>query len=432
LPDTHALSAAPQRRPALASAAPPLARPPPIPQAAFAGHDSLIGALTRHGARIGGSAGDMSEVEVAALLCRWVGLRGWALRGQWQGNRPVLRLAAPPLLTPPAPPPWPSCRPLSAPPSCVFESNLPLLRRLIDAGADANSADYDGRTPLHIAAAEGNSVIVRVLVEEGGARLDMRDRCEEGATGLGALSWRSAVRSACQGPGLADAVGIDRALSFGADQPHAPWLETELPRWNNTPADEARRVGDLPVCEFLEARARAEAEAAAAGGAPAPAPAPAPATPAASAASAAAAGPPDSASLGAPGPAVAAANAAARGGGGAAGGGGRATVDVGAAVQKVLSSGGSPGGSPAASADGQQPAPPARARNAAAAGPAKGGAAPRAAGGRASPPLEPVHKAVAVGHAWSVVMPRASPAGGGARGGGGGGARRGGGGGRGT
>lgn len=34
----------------------------------------------------------------------------------------------------------------------------------------------DGRTPLHIAAAEGNGVIVKVLVEEGGARLDMRDR----------------------------------------------------------------------------------------------------------------------------------------------------------------------------------------------------------------------------------------------------------------
>lgn len=28
------------------------------------------------------------------------------------------------------------------PRSCVFESNLPLLRRLIQAGADANSADY--------------------------------------------------------------------------------------------------------------------------------------------------------------------------------------------------------------------------------------------------------------------------------------------------
>jgi len=53
-------------------------------EAAFAGHDSLISALVRAGAHIGGAAGDMSEVEVAALLCRWVEagrrkqIKGWA------------------------------------------------------------------------------------------------------------------------------------------------------------------------------------------------------------------------------------------------------------------------------------------------------------------------------------------------------------------
>ncbi len=44
--------------------------------------------------------------------------------------------------------------------TCVFEGNLPLLRRLIRAGAAADAGDYDKRTALHIAAAEGNTAAV--------------------------------------------------------------------------------------------------------------------------------------------------------------------------------------------------------------------------------------------------------------------------------
>jgi hypothetical protein len=47
--------------------------------------------------------------------------------------------------------------------SCVFESNLPLLRRLIRAGAPVDAGDYDKRTALHISAAEGNAAAVRHL-----------------------------------------------------------------------------------------------------------------------------------------------------------------------------------------------------------------------------------------------------------------------------
>ncbi|KAK9903334.1 hypothetical protein WJX75_003130 [Coccomyxa subellipsoidea] len=60
--------------------------------------------------------------------------------------------------------------------TCVFEGDLPLLRRLVSAGAPADAGDYDKRTALHIAAAEGNTAAVRLLVEEGGADVNVRDR----------------------------------------------------------------------------------------------------------------------------------------------------------------------------------------------------------------------------------------------------------------
>ena len=45
--------------------------------------------------------------------------------------------------------------------AAVFEGDLKLLRRLLRAGADVNAGDYDQRTALHVAAAEGNLAAVR-------------------------------------------------------------------------------------------------------------------------------------------------------------------------------------------------------------------------------------------------------------------------------
>ncbi|CAI5516497.1 unnamed protein product [Closterium sp. Naga37s-1] len=54
-------------------------------------------------------------------------------------------------------------------------SNSHQLVRLLEFGTDPNSADYDGRTALHVAAAEGHLNVVKVLLQ-GGASPSVRDR----------------------------------------------------------------------------------------------------------------------------------------------------------------------------------------------------------------------------------------------------------------
>eukprot|EP00879_Flechtneria_rotunda_P018684 GHRR01019607.1.p1 GENE.GHRR01019607.1~~GHRR01019607.1.p1 ORF type:complete len:155 (+),score=26.43 GHRR01019607.1:275-739(+) len=67
----------------------------------------------------------------------------------------------------------PSCRKQVAQ---QLPSSVVLLRRYIAAGANISAVDYDNRAPLHIAAAEGDLTMVRLLVEEGGADVAAVDR----------------------------------------------------------------------------------------------------------------------------------------------------------------------------------------------------------------------------------------------------------------
>ncbi|CAL5221935.1 g4209 [Coccomyxa viridis] len=126
----------------------------PLLEACVAGHSDIIELLTRQGATLGR---EQDRIAMGAQLC-----------------------------------------------TCVFEGNLPLLRRLIRAGAAADAGDYDKRTALHIAAAEGNTAAMRLLVEEGGAFINVTDR------------------------------------------------------WGNTPLDEANRAGARPCAAFLERRIAAQ------------------------------------------------------------------------------------------------------------------------------------------------------------------------------
>ncbi|KNC75385.1 TKL protein kinase [Sphaeroforma arctica JP610] len=59
--------------------------------------------------------------------------------------------------------------------TCCSEGNVKEVKRLINEGVPVNSADYDQRTPLHLAASEGFLEVVKALVEAG-AELDSVDR----------------------------------------------------------------------------------------------------------------------------------------------------------------------------------------------------------------------------------------------------------------
>ncbi|GIM10251.1 hypothetical protein Vretimale_14049 [Volvox reticuliferus] len=84
--------------------------------------------------------------------------------------------------------------------TAVYEGDLVKLRRLLRSGAPPDACDYDKRSALHIAGAEGNLAAVKLLIEEGGADPNFQDR------------------------------------------------------WGNTALDEARRVGATPVVAYLESR----------------------------------------------------------------------------------------------------------------------------------------------------------------------------------
>ena len=49
----------------------------------------------------------------------------------------------------------------------VMGSNIDLLKRLLENGVDPNSRNYDLRTPLHFAAAEGLHLVANILIKFG-------------------------------------------------------------------------------------------------------------------------------------------------------------------------------------------------------------------------------------------------------------------------
>lgn len=57
----------------------------------------------------------------------------------------------------------------------AFFSSVVVCRYFL-SGVDVNAVDYDGRSALHVAAAEGHTDVIRFLLENAGANAALRDR----------------------------------------------------------------------------------------------------------------------------------------------------------------------------------------------------------------------------------------------------------------
>lgn len=58
----------------------------------------------------------------------------------------------------------------------AYKSDLTSLRRMALRGTDMNLADYDGRTALHVAAAEGMLDVCQFLIEKCRVNINCCDR----------------------------------------------------------------------------------------------------------------------------------------------------------------------------------------------------------------------------------------------------------------
>ncbi|XP_076589711.1 glutaminase liver isoform, mitochondrial [Chaetodon auriga] len=58
----------------------------------------------------------------------------------------------------------------------AFRGDVQTLRRYFLSGVDVNAVDYDGRSALHVAAAEGHTEVIRFLLQNAGANGALQDR----------------------------------------------------------------------------------------------------------------------------------------------------------------------------------------------------------------------------------------------------------------
>jgi len=83
-----------------------------------------------------------------------------------------------------------SSRIFSSPLHAAIEGwQLPVVRWLIQQGADCNNRYRDGQTPLFHAISAGSLDVVRALVEDGGASVDIRDVFANTAVGRAQLKF---------------------------------------------------------------------------------------------------------------------------------------------------------------------------------------------------------------------------------------------------
>lgn len=70
----------------------------------------------------------------------------------------------------------------------VEKGSVEEVEKLIQEGAEVNSQDNDGKTPLHKAAWRGNSTVVENLIEKGA---DVNSKDKNDKTPLYEAAWRN-------------------------------------------------------------------------------------------------------------------------------------------------------------------------------------------------------------------------------------------------
>ena len=144
--------------------------------------------------------------------------------------------------------------------TCVFDCNVPLLRRFIKAGAMVNCGNFDARTALHVAAAEGNLAAVRAfppIAVPAACWVEPEEHlAEEWPWSQSCIFPGSALPSAhfriawpCKGGHVLGCVQVRVLVEEG---------KAELgcaDRWGSTPLDEAMRMGARPVMDYLQVTA---------------------------------------------------------------------------------------------------------------------------------------------------------------------------------
>ncbi|KAJ6795488.1 potassium channel KOR1-like isoform X1 [Iris pallida] len=178
--------------------------------------------------------------------------------------------------------------------SAAYHGELNQLKGFIRAGADPRKTDYDGRSPLHLAASKGYEDITLFLIQEG-VDINLSDKfgntplleaIKYGHDRVASLLFKNGAKlglsdagsQLCSAVAKGDADFLKRVLSFGAD-PNSKDYDHRTPlhiaaaeglnliakmlleagasvfamdRWGNTPLDEVRKSGSRSVLRLLE------------------------------------------------------------------------------------------------------------------------------------------------------------------------------------
>ncbi|XP_051203927.1 potassium channel KOR1-like [Lolium perenne] len=178
--------------------------------------------------------------------------------------------------------------------SAAFYGDLHQLKGLIRAGADPKNTDYDGRSPLHLAASKGYEDVAQFLIHEG-ADIDLIDKfgntplleaVKQGHDRVASLLFSKGAKlnlensgsHLCMAVSKGDSDFVRRALAYGADSDSKDYDDrTPLhiaaaeglymmakmlvdagasvfttDRWGTTPLDEGRKSGSKPLIMLLE------------------------------------------------------------------------------------------------------------------------------------------------------------------------------------